>query len=76
MDKPIWKTEEFWVAVVTGILVILNQGLGLGIDPEPVLYLVALVFAWIVGSSVKKAAFAIREGLVTAAQLHIKAQQK
>jgi len=69
MKEPIWKQEEFWVAVVTGILVILNQGLGLGIDPEPVLYIVALVFAWIVGSSVKKAAFAIREAIVTAAKL-------
>lgn len=68
MDKPFWLQEEFWVAVATAILVVLNQGLGLGIDPEPILYIVALVFAWIVGTSIKKAAVTIREAVVMSLQ--------
>ena len=43
------KSRKFWMAVAAGILVILNDGLGLGIDPEAILAFVGLVVSYILG---------------------------
>lgn len=46
-----FKSRKFWMAVVTAILVILNDGLDLGIDHETVLAFAGLVISWILGES-------------------------
>ncbi len=42
-----FKSRKFWLAVVSGILVILNEGLDLGIDQPTVMSFAALVLGWI-----------------------------
>lgn len=46
-----FKSRKFWMAVVTAILVVLNDGLDLGIDSETVLAFAGLVATWIIGES-------------------------
>ena len=41
------KSRKFWMAVVGAALVILNDGLGLGIEQETVLKFAALVLGYI-----------------------------
>ncbi len=41
------KSRKFWMAVVGGLLVVANEGLELGIDPQTVLNFSALVLGWI-----------------------------
>ncbi len=42
-----FKSRKFWLATVSGILVILNEGLDLGIDQQTVMSFAALVLGWI-----------------------------
>lgn len=67
--KSMWRTEEFWVAIVTAILVILNDGLNLGIDPAVVWPVVLLIFGWIFTSGVVKFAFVVRSAIVESAKV-------
>jgi len=46
-----FKSRKFWMAVVTGGLVILNDGLDMGIDSQTVLAFAGLVATWILGES-------------------------
>ena len=50
--KQKFKSRKFWMAVVSAILVILNEGLDLGIDQDTVLTFAGLVATWILGESV------------------------
>jgi len=45
-------SRKFWMAVVTGVLVVLNEGLDLGIDQDAIQKLVFLVSVWIGGETV------------------------
>lgn len=45
------KSRKFILAVGTGLLIILNEGLGLGISNESVMYFVGIIATWIVGES-------------------------
>ena len=45
------KSRKFWMAVVTAVLVVLNDGLDLGIDQDTVLTFAGLVATWILGES-------------------------
>lgn len=45
------KSRKFWMAVVTGILIVLNDGLNIGIDQETVLAFAAIVVGYIFGES-------------------------
>lgn len=45
------KSRKFWMAVITAILVILNDGLELGIEQDTVLTFAGLVISWIIGES-------------------------
>lgn len=45
------KSRKFWIAVVGAVLVILNDGLDLGIDNETVMYAAGILITWILGES-------------------------
>lgn len=44
-------SRKFWMAVVTGVLVVLNDGLDLGIDTETVLAFAGIMATFIIGES-------------------------
>lgn len=46
-----FKSRKFWMAVITGFLVVANDGLDLGIDQDTVLTFSGLVISWILGES-------------------------
>jgi hypothetical protein len=47
-----FKSRKFILAVVTAVLIVLNDGLDLGIDSETVLAFAGIVAVWITGESV------------------------
>jgi len=49
--KNKFKSRKFWMAVVSALLVILNDGLDLGIDSDTVLAFAGLVASWIIGEA-------------------------
>jgi len=51
MNMQKFKSRKFWMAVVTAILVVLNDGLDLGVDSETVLAFAGIVATWIIGES-------------------------
>lgn len=59
------KSRKFLMALATGILIILNDGLDMGLDTETILYVVGIVGGWIIGESAVDAARAVKnkEGL-------------
>lgn len=46
-----WKSRKFILAVGTGLLVVLNEGLDLGWSNESVMYFVGIIATWILGES-------------------------
>lgn len=46
-----FSSRKFWMAVITALLVVLNDGLDLGIDQDTVLTFAGLVISWILGES-------------------------
>lgn len=46
-----FKSRKFWLAVTGGILVILNDGLGLNIDSETILSFTGIIISYILGES-------------------------
>lgn len=47
-----FKSRKFILAVVSAVLIVLNDGLDLGIDSETVLAFAGIVAVWITGESV------------------------
>lgn len=45
------RSRKFWMAVVSALLVVLNDGLGLGIDAETVLAFAGIVLGYIFGEA-------------------------
>lgn len=45
------KSRKFWMAVVSGLLVIANQGLDLNLPEEAINAVAAVVIAYIVGEA-------------------------
>ena len=45
------KSRKLWMAIVSALLVVLNEGLGLGIDSETVLAFAGIVASYILGQS-------------------------
>jgi uncharacterized membrane protein len=43
------KSRKFWIAIISGILVVLNQGLGLHIDNATILSFAGIVMSYIFG---------------------------
>jgi uncharacterized membrane protein len=47
-----FKSRKFWMAVVSGLLVIANEGLDLGLPTETIVALAALVLGWIFAEAI------------------------
>lgn len=47
MEK--FKSRKFWMAVVTGLLVVANEGLGLNLPSEAVLTVAGVAISYILG---------------------------
>ena len=45
------KSRKFWIAVTTAALVIVNEGLGLGIPEDAVMQIVAVALTYILGQA-------------------------
>lgn len=45
------KSRKFWMAVVSGLLIIANEGLGIGIPEDVVLPFAGLIIAYICGEA-------------------------
>jgi len=45
------KSRKFWMAVVSGLLVIANEGLGWGLPTEAVMSVAAIAIGYIFGES-------------------------
>lgn len=45
------KSRKFWVTVVSAILIVLNEGLGLDIDSETVLGFAGIIISYLLGQS-------------------------
>lgn len=46
-----FKSRKFWMAVITGILIVLNDGLDLGIDQDTVLAFAGIMATFILGEA-------------------------
>lgn len=46
-----FKSRKLWMVIVTGVLLILNEGLGWNVPSDTVLPFVALVLSYIFGQS-------------------------
>lgn len=46
-----FKSRKFWMAVITGVLIILNDGLDLGIDQDTVLAFAGIMATFILGEA-------------------------
>jgi uncharacterized membrane protein len=47
MLPAFWKDKNFWIIVITAVLAILNEVLGMNIDSEAVWTIVLLVLGWV-----------------------------
>lgn len=45
------KSRKFILALATGILIVLNDGLNLGLNTETIMYVVGIVATWITGEA-------------------------
>ncbi len=45
------KSRKFLMAFAAALLIVLNEGLGLGVDPDAYGWIVGVVTAWILGES-------------------------
>ena len=45
MEK--FKSRKFWMAVVSAVLIVLNEGLGWNVPSETILSFAAVVLGWI-----------------------------
>jgi hypothetical protein len=42
-----WLERKFWLAIATAVLIILNDGLGFGLDEETILNIIKTILGWI-----------------------------
>ena len=61
MLKQKLTSRKFWMAVASALLVVLNDGLSLGIDADTVLKFVALVLGYVLGEAAVDTARALRQ---------------
>tara|TARA_R100000808_G_scaffold8880_1_gene24784 strand:+ start:774 stop:947 length:174 start_codon:yes stop_codon:yes gene_type:complete len=45
------KSRKLWMSVISGVLVVLNEGLGIGIDSNTVLGFSGIIMSYILGQS-------------------------
>ena len=58
MDKL--KSRKLWMAVVGAVLLVLNEGLDLGINPEAILAVAGIIIAYVLGQGAVDTARAAR----------------
>jgi len=46
-----FKSRKFWMAVVSGLLIIANEGLGLNLPKEAIITVASVVITYIIGES-------------------------
>jgi len=46
-----FRSRKFWMAVVAGLLVVCNEGLGLDLPTEAIMTVAAVVIAYILGEA-------------------------
>lgn len=46
-----FKSRKFWLAIVSAVLVVLNDGLDLGINREAIMTMAGIIISWILGES-------------------------
>lgn len=61
-EKPGYRTTEFWVAVLTPLLVFTCQKLGIELTEQTITALIAAIVPYIVGRSAVKAITVRRNG--------------
>lgn len=49
MDKL--KSRKFWVSVVAGLLIVLNDGMGMNLDNNTILGFSGIVISYVLGQS-------------------------
>jgi uncharacterized membrane protein len=55
------KSRKFWMAAVTGLLVILNDGIGLNLPSEAIKNVVEVVIAYIIGQGAVDAVSSLKK---------------
>lgn len=48
------KTTEFWLALITAIITVINEQLGLNLPKEAIISIIAMVISYIFGRSIVK----------------------
>ena len=48
------KTTEFWLALITAIITVLNEQIGLNLPKEAIISIIAMVISYIFGRSIVK----------------------
>jgi uncharacterized membrane protein len=54
------KSRKFWMAVIGGLLIVANDGLGLNLPKEAVMALAAVILSYIFGEAAVDAARALK----------------
>lgn len=57
------KSRKFWIAVLSGLLVVLNDQFGWSIDPEAIKQFITVMVGYILAEGVADAAGAIKKPL-------------
>lgn len=63
-------TRRFWLAVVSAVLLVLTQGMGLKIDTTTVLAFAGMIISAIFGDAIAEAAHARAQAVVASEQAH------
>lgn len=56
-----FKSRKFWMALVTGLLIIANDGLGLNLPSEAIKQVVEVVIAYIIGQGAVDAVSSLKK---------------
>jgi len=67
---PFYRTSKFWLAVVSALLIVANEGLGLNIPTDVVMAFAALIISYILGDSVVTAAHITTQGRIEEARMN------
>lgn len=52
--KPGWRTTEFWVSIITALLILVNTIFGTGLNAEQIATTIAPLIAYIISRGIAK----------------------
>jgi uncharacterized membrane protein len=55
------KSRKFWIAVLSGLLVVLNDQMGWGIEPEAIKQFITIMVGYLIAEGAVDAAGAIKK---------------